>query len=470
MQRKLTLTLATSMMMFPQVVETIYSPALTHIAHGFRVSAEMAAQTLSCYFFAFALGVVVWGRMCDVIGRRPTILAGLTLYLLASLVALFSGSFSMLLAARVLAAFGAAVGSVGTQTAIRDRFDGYELARVFSVMGIAMAISPAVGVLSGAVLTYYWGYQGVFGGLALLAALLLGYAGWQLPETRPLQDSRVTQNLRGALTKRVLQMLDKLAKDDAEGYQKFWQQFGLVLKEGPAEDNGNQEAIAKLLRFATTHGDSSAQTVSLEEYVGRMAEGQEKIYYITADSYAAAKSSPHLELFRKKGIEVLLLSDRIDEWMMSYLTEFDGKPFQSVSKADETLDKLADETEEQKAAEKQLEPFIERVKTLLGERVKDVRLTHRLTDTPAIVVTDADEMSTQMAKLFAAAGQQAPEVKYIFELNPEHALVKRASDVGDNEHFAEWIDLLLDQALLAERGTLEDPNLFIRRMNKLLSA
>ncbi|MDX7571510.1 molecular chaperone HtpG [Serratia marcescens] len=285
-----------------------------------------------------------------------------------------------------------------------------------------------------------------------------------------LQDSRVTQNLRGALTKRVLQMLDKLAKDDAEGYQKFWQQFGLVLKEGPAEDHGNQEAIAKLLRFASTHGDSSAQTVSLEEYVGRMAEGQEKIYYITADSYAAAKSSPHLELFRKKGIEVLLLSDRIDEWMMSYLTEFDGKPFQSVSKADETLDKLADETEEQKAAEKQLEPFIESVKTLLGERVKDVRLTHRLTDTPAIVVTDADEMSTQMAKLFAAAGQQAPEVKYIFELNPEHALVKRASDVGDNEHFAEWIDLLLDQALLAERGTLEDPNLFIRRMNKLLSA
>ncbi len=285
-----------------------------------------------------------------------------------------------------------------------------------------------------------------------------------------LQDSRVTQNLRGALTKRVLQMLEKLAKDDAESYQKFWQQFGLVLKEGPAEDGGNKEAIAKLLRFASTHNDSSAQTVSLEEYVGRMAEGQEKIYYITADSYAAAKSSPHLELFRKKGIEVLLLSDRIDEWMMSYLTEFDGKPFQSVSKADDALDKLADETEEQKAAEKQLEPFVDRVKTLLGDRVKDVRLTHRLTDTPAIVITDADEMSTQMAKLFAAAGQEAPAVKYIFELNPEHALVKRASDVGDNEQFAEWIDLLLDQALLAERGTLEDPNQFIRRMNKLLSA
>ncbi|TCT81367.1 molecular chaperone HtpG [Gibbsiella quercinecans] len=285
-----------------------------------------------------------------------------------------------------------------------------------------------------------------------------------------LQDSRVTQSLRSALTKRVLQMLEKLAKDDAEAYQKFWQQFGQVLKEGPAEDTTNKETIAKLLRFASTQNDSSAQTVSLEEYVSRMAEGQEKIYYITADSYAAAKSSPHLELLRKKGIEVLLLSDRIDEWMMSYLTEFDGKPFQSISKADESLEKLADETEEQKEAEKQLEPFIERVKTLLGDRVKDVRLTHRLTDTPAIVTTDADEMSTQMAKLFAAAGQQAPEVKYIFELNPDHALVKRAADVGDNDQFAEWIDLLLDQALLAERGTLEDPNQFIRRMNKLLSA
>lgn len=286
-----------------------------------------------------------------------------------------------------------------------------------------------------------------------------------------LQDSRITQNLRGALTKRVLQMLEKLAKDDAEAYQKFWQQFGLVLKEGPAEDSANKESIAKLLRFATTQSDSAAQTVSLEEYVSRMVEGQEKIYYITADSYAAAKSSPHLELFRKKGIEVLLLSDRIDEWMMSYLTEFDGKPLQSVSKADEALDKLADEeNEQQKEAEKALEPFVDRVKTLLGDRVKEVRLTHRLTDTPAIVTTGADEMTTQMAKLFAAAGQQAPEVKYIFELNPDHSLVKRASAVSEDEHFAEWVELLLDQALLAERGTLEDPNQFIRRMNQLLLA
>ncbi|WP_312242080.1 molecular chaperone HtpG [Pantoea sp.] len=286
-----------------------------------------------------------------------------------------------------------------------------------------------------------------------------------------LQDSRVTQTLRGALAKRSLQMLDKLAKDDAEKYQQFWKAFGLVLKEGPAEDHANQQAIAKLLRFASTHSESAEQTVSLEEYVSRMVEGQEKIYYITADSYAAAKSSPHLELFRKKGIEVLLLSDRIDEWMMSYLTEFDGKAFQSVSKADESLSKLADEeSEAHKEAEKALEPFVGRVKTLLGERVKEVRLTHRLTDTPAIVTTDANEISTQMAKLFAAAGQEVPDVKYIFELNPEHALVKRVADTQDETRFGEWIELLLDQALLAERGTLDDPNQFIRRMNQLLSA
>jgi len=284
-----------------------------------------------------------------------------------------------------------------------------------------------------------------------------------------LQDSRITQSLRGALTKRSLQMLEKVAKDDEEKYQSFWQQFGLVLKEGPAEDSSNAATIAKLLRFASTSSEGPAQTVSLEDYVSRMVEGQEKIYYITADSYAAAKSSPHLELFRKKGIEVLLLSDRIDEWMMSYLTEFDGKTFQSVSKADDALSKLADEeTEEQKEAEKALEPFVERVKTLLGERVKEVRLTHRLTDTPAIVTTEANEMTTQMAKLFAAAGQDVPEVKYLFELNPDHALVKRAADTQDEARFAEWIELLLEQALLAEKGSLEDPNQFIRRMNQLL--
>ncbi|MBN6359939.1 molecular chaperone HtpG [Providencia huaxiensis] len=284
-----------------------------------------------------------------------------------------------------------------------------------------------------------------------------------------LQDSALTRSLRSALTKRVLQMLEKLAKSDAEKYQTFWQQFGLVMKEGPAEDMANGETIAKLLRFATTHTDSSVQNVSLDDYVSRMVEGQDKIYYITADSYAAAKGSPHLELFRKKGIEVLLLSDRIDEWMMNYLSEFDGKQFQSVSKADESLDKLADENKaEQEEADKQLEPFIERVKSFLGERVKEVKLTHRLTDTPAIVTTDVDEMSTQMAKLFAAAGQAAPEVKYNFELNPTHPLVKKAAEVTDESVFADWVDVLLDQALLAERGTLEDPNLFIRKINELL--
>ena len=286
-----------------------------------------------------------------------------------------------------------------------------------------------------------------------------------------LQDSSVTRNLRSALTKRALQMLQELADNNPEEYQTFWKEFGLVLKEGPAEDHANIEAIAKLLRFASTHNDSDAQTVSLADYVSRMVEGQDKIYYITADSYAAAKNSPHLELFRKKGIEVLLLSDRIDEWMMNYLTEFDGKSFQSVSKADESLDKLADEEKQaqQEETDKQLAPFVERVKTLLGDKVKEVKLTHRLTDTPAIVTTGADEMSTQMAKLFAAAGQQVPEVKYNFELNPNHPLVKQTAELTDETQFADWINLLLDQALFAERGTLEDPNQFIRLVNQLLA-
>lgn len=285
-----------------------------------------------------------------------------------------------------------------------------------------------------------------------------------------LQDSSVTRNLRSALTKRALQMLQKLAENKPEEYQTFWKEFGLVLKEGPAEDSSNIETIAKLLRFASTHNDSDAQIVSLEDYVSRMVEGQEKIYYITADSYAAAKNSPHLELFRKKGIEVLLLSDRIDEWMMNYLTEFDGKSFQSVSKADESLDKLADEEKqaEQEETDKQLAPFVERIKTLLGDKVKEVKLTHRLTDTPAIVTTSADEMTTQMAKLFAAAGQEVPEVKYNFELNPNHPLVKQTAELTDDALFADWVNLLLDQALFAERGSLENPNQFIRLVNQLL--
>ena len=285
-----------------------------------------------------------------------------------------------------------------------------------------------------------------------------------------LQDNKTTAALRKALTKRSLQMLEKLAKEDADKYQQFWKEFGLVLKEGPAEDFGNKETIAKLLRFASTHNDSSEQTVSLEDYVARMKEGQKAIYYITADSYVAAKNSPHLELFNKKGIEVLLLSDRIDEWMLSYLTEFDGKALQTITKADLDLGDLADkeENEAQKEQDKAFDSFIERVKNLLGERVKEVRLTHRLTDTPAVVSTGNDQMTTQMAKLFAAAGQPVPEVKYTFELNPEHHLVKKVADIADEEEFADWVELLLEQAMLAERGSLENPAAFIKRVNKLL--
>ncbi|HHE9996101.1 TPA: molecular chaperone HtpG [Haemophilus influenzae] len=284
-----------------------------------------------------------------------------------------------------------------------------------------------------------------------------------------LQDNKITAALRKALTKRSLQMLEKLAKDDAEKYLQFWKEFGLVLKEGPAEDFANKETVAKLLRFTSTHNDSSEQTVSLEDYISRMKEGQKAIYYITADSYVAAKNSPHLELFNKKGIEVLLLSDRIDEWMLSYLTEFDGKQLQSITKADLDLGDLADkESETQKQQDEAFGSFIERVKNLLGERVKTVRLTHNLTDTPAVVSTDNDQMTTQMAKLFAAAGQPVPEVKYTFELNPEHHLVKKVADIADETEFSDWVELLLEQAMLAERGSLENPAVFIKRINKLL--
>lgn len=287
-----------------------------------------------------------------------------------------------------------------------------------------------------------------------------------------LQENKVTQSLRSALTKRALQMLEKLAKDNAEQYQQFWNAFGLVLKEGVGEDFANKNQVAALVRFASTHNDSSEQAVSLSDYIARMKEGQKAIYFLTADSYQAAKNSPHLELFNKKGIEVLLLSDRIDEWFISHLTEFDGKPLQSITKSDLDLGDLADKAEEetQKAQEAEFASFLERAKGYLGERVKKVVLTHRLTDTPAVVSTDSDEMTTQMAKLFAAMGQQAPEVKYTFELNPEHSMVKRVADIADEAEFNDWIELLFEQALLAERGTLENPTAFIKRMNKLLGA
>lgn len=285
-----------------------------------------------------------------------------------------------------------------------------------------------------------------------------------------LQDNKTTAALRSALTKRSLQMLEKLAKDNPEQYQQFWKEFGLVLKEGVGEDFTNKDQVAGLLRCASTHSASSEQAVSFADYIARMKDGQKAIYYVTADSYTAAKNSPHLELFNKKGIEVLLLSDRIDEWLLGHLTEFDGKPLQSITKSDLDLGDLADKQEEesQKAQEAEFASFLERAKSYFGERVKKVALTHRLTDTPAVVSTDSDEMTTQMAKLFAAMGQQAPEVKYTFELNPDHPMIKRVADIADEDQFNDWLELLFEQALLAERGTLENPTAFIKRMNKLL--
>ncbi len=286
-----------------------------------------------------------------------------------------------------------------------------------------------------------------------------------------LQDNKVTQSLRNACTKRVLTMLEKMAKKDPEQYLSFWKEFGLVLKEGPAEDFANKEKIAGLMRFATTESDSSEQSVSLADYVGRMKEGQDKIYYLTADSYTAAKNSPHLEQFKSKGIEVVLMYDRIDEWLMNYLNEFDGKSFQSITKAGLDLSQFDDEADKEKQQETQ-EAFasvVERVQGYLGERVKEVRTTFKLASTPAVVVTDDFEMGTQMAKLLAAAGQEAPEVKYIFELNPEHALVKQMADEADEEQFGRWVEVLLGQAMLAERGTLNDPSQFLGAMNQLLN-
>ncbi|MGJ8680956.1 molecular chaperone HtpG [Paraglaciecola sp.] len=285
-----------------------------------------------------------------------------------------------------------------------------------------------------------------------------------------LQDNKVTQAMRQGCTKRVLQMLEKTAKNDAEKYQAFWTEFGNALKEGPAEDHANKEKIAGLMRFASTNNDSDVQTVSLADYVSRMQEKQDKIYYITADSYQAAKSSPHLEIFRKKGIEVLLMSDRVDEWLMSHLTEFDEKSFQSITHGALDLGDLEDEDSKKalEEAEKQVEGVAERVKTALGDKVKEVKFTHRLTDSPACIVADEQGMTTQMAKLMAAAGQPVPETQYHFELNPEHQLVKLLADIQDEEQFAQWSGVLYDQAALSEQGSLKDPASFVQNLNKLL--
>ncbi|MBC3767770.1 molecular chaperone HtpG [Neptunicella marina] len=285
-----------------------------------------------------------------------------------------------------------------------------------------------------------------------------------------LQDNKITQAMRQGCTKRVLQMLEKLAKNDAEKYQLFWNEFGNVLKEGPAEDFSNKEKVASLLRFASTHNDNDAQNVSLDDYISRMKEGQDKIYFVSADSFAAAKSSPHLEVFRKKGIEVLLLSDRIDEWLMQHLTEYSEKALQSISRGDLDLGELEDEDSKkaQEEAEKEVEGVLERIKTVLGEKVSDVKFTHRLTDSPACVVVDEYGMSTQMIKLMQAAGQPVPEAKYTLELNPEHQLVKLLSSEQDDNRFAQWSDVVFEQALLSEQGSLKDPSSYVQKINKLL--
>ncbi|MCR4533639.1 molecular chaperone HtpG [Shewanella xiamenensis] len=287
-----------------------------------------------------------------------------------------------------------------------------------------------------------------------------------------LQDNHITKAMRTGITKRVLGMLEKLAKDDAEKYQKFWAEFGQVLKEGPAEDFANRERIAGLLRFASTHTGSAAPTVSLDDYISRMKEGQTKIYYIVADSHEAAANSPHLELLRKKGIEVLLMSERIDEWLINHLTEYKEKQLHSVTRGELELGELEDaaEKEAQEKLAEESAPLIERIKAALGASVADVKVTSRLTDTPACVVTGEGEMSTQMIKLMQAAGQPVPEVKPTFEVNPAHPLVSRLNDLQDEAAFADWSNLLLQQAQLSEKGSLADPSAFIKLMNQMLLA
>ncbi|WWP02157.1 MAG: molecular chaperone HtpG [Candidatus Dasytiphilus stammeri] len=284
-----------------------------------------------------------------------------------------------------------------------------------------------------------------------------------------LQNSKIRKNLQHAITKRVFQMIETLAKKDEKKYQQFWDNFGLILKEGPAEDPSNLEIILQLLRFTTTFSKDSKQTISLKEYVNRMIKGQDKIYYLTSDSYAAAKSSPHLEFLQEKNIEVILLYDRIDEWMMNYLKEFEGKSFQLVSKSHDFFEDSKKDESKKSQNDKNLSSFITKVKEILKNRVKDVRITYRLTETPAILTLDANDMSTQMVKLFTAAGQKVPDIKYLFELNPEHQLIKYAiKNMDEKKIFIELIEFLLEGALLTERGSIEEPKKFLQRINNLL--
>jgi len=285
-----------------------------------------------------------------------------------------------------------------------------------------------------------------------------------------LQKNKFIDSIRAASVKKVLGLLESMAKNETEKYADFWEQFGRVVKEGPAEDFANRERIAKLLRFASTHSDSDEQNVSLEDYIGRMQPEQEKIFYVTADSFAAAKNSPHLEVFRKKGIEVLLLHDRVDEWMISHLTEFDGKALVSVAKGELDLGKLRDEDEEKSAkkTETEFKDFVKRIQEALVDDVKEVRISHRLTDSPSCLVLEEHEMAVHLQQVMKQAGHALPDTKPMLEVNPDHPLVVHLKDEQDQEKFSEWSHLLFEQALLSEGGKLEDPTAFVKRMNAIL--
>lgn len=282
-----------------------------------------------------------------------------------------------------------------------------------------------------------------------------------------LQDNKQVDSIRAACTKRVLSMLEKLSIDDPEKYQQFWNEFGLALKEGPVEDHANRETISNLLRFASTHHDSEKQTVTLKDYVSRMKEGQDKIYYITASSYNAAKHSPHLEIFKKKGIEVLLLSDRIDEWLVGYLSEFDGKKLQSISKGKVDFDDV-DTAQPIKEQEKDLAPMLKQIQDILSDKVKEVQLTARLTDSPACVVADENDMGLEMQRILQSAGQKLPSSKPVFEINPNHPLIKGLHAIQDDAKFKQWVIVLFEQAVLAEGGQLDNPADFVNQVNQLL--
>ena len=286
-----------------------------------------------------------------------------------------------------------------------------------------------------------------------------------------LQSSRDVDAIKAGSTKKILSLLEDLAENKTEDYAAFYKEFGRVLKEGVGEDFANKDKIATLLRFASTHADTDAQVVSLKDYIARMQPEQEVIYYITADSFAAAQHSPHLEIFRKKGIEVLLMSDRVDEWLLGSLTDFEGKKLQSIAKGDLDLGKLESDTEKEihKKIEDEAKSLLDRIKKTLGDQVKDVRVTHRLTDSPACLISDAEDLSGNLARMLKAAGQNTPETKPILEINPTHKLVKRLEAETSETVFSDLSLVLFDQALLAEGGLLNDPASFVKRMNSLIS-